>query len=138
MASVNKVILIGNLGRDPVVNQTQSGMTIATLAVATTYKSKDREETEWHQVVFFDKMAEICQKYLRKGSSVFVEGRLKTDKFEKNGQTHYATKVIGASMQMLGGKPKDSNSNDGFETVAKQRPAQPSSSIDNLYEDCPF
>jgi single-strand DNA-binding protein len=110
MASVNKVILIGNLGRDPEMRYMPSGDAIANLRIATTDKFKDRngemqEVTEWHTVAFFGKTAEICGQYLKKGSSVYVEGSLRTRKWQdKDGNDKYSTEVRGDRMQMLGGR----------------------------------
>jgi single-strand DNA-binding protein len=111
MASVNKVIIVGNLGRDPEVRYMPSGDAIANIAVATSYKSKDRntgeqkELTEWHRISFFGRLAEIVAQYLKKGSSIYVEGRLQTRKYtDKDGIERYATDVIAENMQMLGGR----------------------------------
>ena len=111
MASVNKVIIVGNLGRDPEIRYMPSGDAIANIAVATSYKSKDRntgeqkELTEWHRISFFGRLAEIVGQYLKKGSSVYVEGRLQTRKYtDKDGVEKYATDIIAENMQMLGGR----------------------------------
>ena len=111
MASVNKVIIVGNLGRDPEIRYMPSGDAIANIAVATSYKSKDRntgeqkEQTEWHRISFFGRLAEIVGQYLKKGSSVYVEGRLQTRKYtDKDGIERYATDIIAENMQMLGGR----------------------------------
>ncbi len=111
MASVNKVIIVGNLGRDPEVRYMPSGDAIANIAVATSYKSKDRntgeqkETTEWHRISFFGRLAEIVAQYLKKGSSVYVEGRLQTRKYtDKDGIERYATDIVAENMQMLGGR----------------------------------
>jgi single-strand DNA-binding protein len=111
MASVNKVIIVGNLGRDPEIRYMPSGDAIANIAVATSYKSKDRntgeqkEQTEWHRISFFGRLAEIVGQYLKKGSSVYVEGRLQTRKYtDKDGVEKYATDIIAEQMQMLGGR----------------------------------
>jgi single-strand DNA-binding protein len=110
MASVNKVIIIGNLGRDPEMRYMPSGDAIANLRVATTDKYKDRngdmqEATEWHSVAFFGKVAEICGQYLKKGSQVYVEGSLRTRKWQdKDGNDRYTTEIRGDRMQMLGGR----------------------------------
>ncbi|HXD06489.1 MAG TPA: single-stranded DNA-binding protein [Burkholderiaceae bacterium] len=111
MASVNKVILIGNLGRDPEVRYTPSGSAVCNVSLATTrnWKSKDsgekQEETEWHRVVFYDRLAEIAGEYLKKGRPVYVEGRLKTRKWQdKEGKDTYTTEVIAETMQLLGGR----------------------------------
>jgi len=111
MASVNKVIIVGNLGRDPEIRYMPSGDAIANIAVATSYKSKDRnsgeqkELTEWHRISFFGRMAEIVGQYLKKGSSVYVEGRLQTRKYtDKDGVERYSTDIVAENMQMLGGR----------------------------------
>ena len=111
MASVNKVILIGNLGKDPEVRYMPSGKAVANVTLATNESWKDRntgekqERTEWHNVVFYSPLAEIVGQYLRKGSSVFVEGRLQTRKWQdKNGQDRYTTEIIANEMKMLGGR----------------------------------
>ncbi len=106
---VNKVILIGNLGRDPEVRYTAGGAAVANLAIATTDSWKDKqtgekkESTEWHRVVLFGRLGEIAGEYLKKGRSVYIEGRLQTRKYEKEGQTHYSTEIVASDMQMLGG-----------------------------------
>lgn len=110
MASVNKVILIGNLGRDPEIRYLPSGDAVANLRIATTDKFKDRsgeqqEVTEWHSVAFFGKQAEICGQYLKKGSQVYVEGSLRTRKWQdKDGNDRYTTEIRGDRMQMLGSR----------------------------------
>lgn len=112
MASVNKVVLLGRLGRDPETRYASDGGTpICHLAVATSRRYKDRdgnrgEETEWHNVVLFGKTAEIAQQYLQKGSEVYIEGRLHTRSYEKDGVKRYSTEIIGESMQ-LGARPTD-------------------------------
>src|ERR1043165_2171548 len=111
MASVNKVIIVGNLGRDPEVRYTPNGSAVCNVSVATTrtWKNKESgdkaEETEWHRVVFFDRLAEIAGEYLKKGRSVYVEGRLKTRKWtDKDGVEKYTTEIIANDMQMLGSR----------------------------------
>ncbi|MBL0728910.1 single-stranded DNA-binding protein [Piscinibacter sp. HJYY11] len=111
MASINKVILIGNLGRDPEVRYTANGAAICNITIATTRNWKDKnsgdkvEETEWHRVVFYDRLAEIAGEYLKKGRPVYVEGRLKTRKWtDKDGVEKYTTEVIAENMQLLGGR----------------------------------
>ena len=110
MASVNKVILIGNLGRDPEVRYTPSGSAVCNLNLATTRNWKNREsgerqeETEWHRVVLYDRQAEIAGEYLKKGRQVYIEGSLRTDKYtDKDGVERFSTDIIAAEMQMLGG-----------------------------------
>jgi single-strand DNA-binding protein len=111
MASVNKVILIGNLGRDPEVRYAPSGSAICNVTIATSRQWKDKtsgerqEETEWHRVVFYDRLAEIAGEYLKKGRPVYVEGRLKTRKWtDKDGVEKYTTEIVAAEMQLLGGR----------------------------------
>ena len=111
MASVNKVILIGNLGKDPEVRYMPSGSAICNVTIATSRQWKDKtsgerqEETEWHRVVFYDRLAEIAGEYLKKGRPVYVEGRLKTRKWtDKDGVEKYTTEIIADQMQLLGGR----------------------------------
>jgi len=110
MASVNKVILVGNLGRDPEVRYMPEGGAIANVSVATTDTWKDKsgekqERTEWHRVAFFGKLAEIAGEYLKKGSQIYVEGRLQTRKWQdKEGQERYTTEIVADRMQMLGSR----------------------------------
>ncbi|MEJ7139083.1 single-stranded DNA-binding protein [Amphibiibacter pelophylacis] len=111
MASINKVILIGNLGRDPETRSTPSGAMVCNITLATSrqWKSRDsgerQEETEWHRVVMYDKLAEIAGQYLKKGRPVYIEGRLKTRKWQdKEGRDTYTTEIIADQMQMLGGR----------------------------------
>ena len=112
---VNKVILIGRLGNDPDVRYTPAGIAVATISVATNFSTKDkqtgewRDETEWHRVVLFERTAEVAKQYLRKGSQIYIEGRLRTNKWQdKNGMDRYTTEVIARDMQML-----DSRSDGG-------------------------
>lgn len=115
MASVNKVILIGNLGRDPEL-KTTSGGAICRLNIATsrTWKNKageKQEETEWHRVTVFGKQGESCAKYLAKGRSCYVEGRLRTSSYEKNGEKRYSTEIIADTVQFLGGRGESDRGN---------------------------
>ena len=159
MASVNKVILVGNLGRDPDMRYLPSGDAVANLAIATTDKFKDKsgqmvEATEWHRVAFFGRTAEVCGQYLKKGSQVYIEGSLKTRKYtDKDGVEKYATEIRGDRMQMLGGKggggmadmddggysqvaPKAAAAPPANAPAAPQRPA--SSGFDDMEDDIPF
>jgi len=111
MASVNKVIIVGNLGKDPETRYAPSGDAITNITVATTDSWKDKstgekkEATEWHRVVFFGRLAEIAGEYLKKGRSVYVEGRLRTRKWQdKDGQDRYTTEIVADQMQMLGSR----------------------------------
>ena len=106
MASVNKVLIVGHAGRDPEIRYLANGDPIANLAVATSYKPKDKPEVvEWHRISFFGRLAEIVGQYIKKGSLVYVEGRLQTRKYtDKDGVEKYATDIIAEQMQMLGDK----------------------------------
>lgn len=121
MASINKVILIGNLGRDPEVRYTPNGAAVCNVSIATTRNWKDKssgdkvEETEWHRVVFYDRLAEIAGEYLKKGRPVYVEGRLKTRKWQdKDGKDNYTTEVVAEQMQLLGGREGGSGGGGGY------------------------
>ena len=111
MAGVNKVILVGNLGKDPEVRYLDSGVAVANFSLATTesYKNKEGErvnQTEWHNIVLWRGLAEIAEKYLKKGSSVYIEGKIKNRKWEdKDGNTRYNTEILADNMTMLGSKP---------------------------------
>jgi single-strand DNA-binding protein len=113
MASVNKAIILGNLGKDPEVKVLTNGDAVCNFSIATTENWKDKEgnkqeKTEWHNVVMYRKLAEIAGEYLKKGSSVYIEGALQTRKWtNKEGQERYTTEIVANSMQMLGGKPQE-------------------------------
>lgn len=138
MASVNKVILIGNLGRDPELRYTPSGSPVCNVSLATTRNWKDKhsgdrvEETEWHRVVFYDRLAEIAGEYLKKGRPVYVEGRLKTRKWQdKDGKDNYTTEIVAESLQLMGENPaKGSRSRAGDDL--------PPSGGDGLDDDVPY
>ncbi|NGP53293.1 single-stranded DNA-binding protein [Thioalkalivibrio sp. XN8] len=109
---INKVILVGNLGADPESRTTPGGLTVTNFNVATSDRRRDKqsgdwvEETEWHRIVMFDKLAETAREYLRKGSQVYIEGKIQTRKWQdKEGQDRYTTEIIARDMQMLGGRP---------------------------------
>ena len=159
MASINKVILIGNLGRDPELRYTPSGSAVCNVSIATTrnWKNKDSgervEETEWHRVVFYDRLAEIAGEYLKKGRPVYVEGRLKTRKWQdKEGKDNYTTEIVAEQMQMLGSREGGGGMGDeeGYtparrETPAAAKPAgaaKPASaskpSLADMDDDIPF
>ncbi|MFT3954047.1 MAG: single-stranded DNA-binding protein [Piscinibacter sp.] len=163
MASLNKVQIIGNLGRDPEVRYTPNGNAVCNVSVATTrqWKNKDsgerQEETEWHRVVFYDRLAEIAGEYLKKGRSVYVEGRLKTRKWQdKEGKDQYTTEVIATEMQMLGGREgmgggagEERGGDDSYaerpqRSAPAARPAaskpasKPATGFDNMDDDIPF
>jgi single-strand DNA-binding protein len=127
---INKVILVGNLGDDPETKYTQGGMAVTSVRLATTTVRKDREgnnqeKTEWHRVKFFGKLAEIAGEYLRKGSQVYVEGRISYDEFQgQDGQKRYYTDIIVDEMQMLGGRG-DGGGGGGSRGDRPQRSAPP-------------
>ncbi|RIK93738.1 MAG: single-stranded DNA-binding protein [Burkholderiales bacterium] len=132
MASVNKVILVGNLGRDPETRFAPSGSAICNVRIATTRNWKDkasgekREETEWHSVVFYDRLAEIAGEYLKKGRSVYVEGRLKTRKWQdKEGHDRYTTEIIAESMQLLGSRDGGGTAPSDDGGYAREREREP-------------
>jgi len=171
MASVNKVILIGNLGRDPEVRYTPSGSAVCNVTLATTrnWKSKESgekvEETEWHRIVFYDRLAEIAGEYLKKGRSIYVEGRLKTRKWtDKDGAEKYTTEIIAQEMNMLGGREgggggggaEDEGGGGGYsersapqqrsapasrpapQAAARPAPQKSATGFDNMDDDIPF
>lgn len=149
MASVNKVILIGNLGDDPDVRYMPSGDAITNIRLATTDNWKDKngekqERTEWHRVAFFGKLAEIAGQYLKKGSQVYIEGRLQTRKWQdKGGQDRYTTEIIADRMQMLVGRgesqqPGSSDSKPADRPHAGRPAAQKGGDFDNFEDDIPF
>jgi len=116
---INKVILVGNLGNDPDTRSLPNGGTVANISIATSESWKDKntgqqqERTEWHRVVFFNRLAEIVTQYLKKGSSVYIEGALRTRQWDKDGQKHYTTEVVASEMQMLGGRGDGGNMGGG-------------------------
>ena len=118
---INKVILVGNLGADPETRYTPSGTAITTIRIATSESWKDKQtgeqqdRTEWHRVEFFGRLAEIAGEYLKKGGQVYVEGKLRTDEYEKDGVKRYSTDIIADEMQMLGSKGGEGGSSGGGE-----------------------
>ena len=137
MASVNKVILIGNLGRDPETRYTADGAAITNITIATSDRWKDKasgemkESTEWHRVAFFGRLAEIAGEYLKKGRPVYVEGKLRTRKWQdKDGQDRYTTEIIADQMQMLGSREGMGGSAPEFEGGGDEQraPARPQAS----------
>jgi len=128
MAGVNKAILIGNLGRDPEVSYTPSGVAVAKFSIATSEKWKDKnsgemqERTEWHRITAFGRLAEICGEYLSKGKQVYIEGRLQTSSWEKDGITKYMTEIIASEMRMLGGRDTAAAASLSAEAGAPERP----------------
>jgi len=135
MSGVNKVIILGNLGGDPEVRSLESGVKVATLNIATTeyYKDKNGERqghTEWHRVVLWRRLAEVAESYLKKGSQVYIEGRLTTRSYEdQDGKTRYVTEIVGRELNMLGRKGDNEEYNPSNETSKKE-----SSKIENPVE----
>jgi len=160
MASVNKVILVGNCGRDPEIRYLPSGQAVANVSVATSSKRKDKntgetiEDTQWHRVTFYDRLAEIAGEYVKKGRPIYVEGRLKYGKYtDKDGVEKNTVDIIATEMQLLGGREgmggPAGGDDDGAArraappsraTPAAQRPAasKPSTGFDDMDDDIPF
>lgn len=148
---VNKVILVGHLGQDPEVKYMPSGAAVANVSLATTESWKDKtsgekqERTEWHRVVFFARLAEIAGEYLRKGSQVYVEGRLQTRKWQaKDGGDRYTTEVVASDMQMLGGRGGSGGGGNFDNSSSAEAPSAsydntpPSSGSNDFDDDIPF
>lgn len=168
MASINKVILVGNLGQDPEVKYMPSGGAVANISIATTDSWKDKstgekkDKTEWHRVVFFNRLAEIAGEYLRKGSQVYIEGSLRTRKWQnQQGQDQYSTEIVAREMQMLGSRAGGSgdfksspsqgqaqqqgqapsqggSSNQQQPQQQQQQASAPPQNFDNFDDDIPF
>ena len=157
MASINKAIIVGNLGRDPETRYTADGGTAITmLSVATTRRYRNAEgqtvsETEWHRIVLFSRLAEIAKDYLRKGSLVYVEGRIRTRRYQaKDGTDRYTTEIVGETLQLLDRRQSDQQGmDDGFESGPRPNPtparqpadtksAPTSAPLDQSEEDVPF
>ncbi len=141
MSSVNKVILLGRVGRDPELKQMQSGKAVVNISIATTSKRKTQdgyaEDTQWHRITAYDKLAEIIGQYVRKGSLIYIEGMLKYGKFtDKDGNEKHTTDIIAGQMQMLGGKSEGQGGDGGYE---RQRPqAKQQQQFDDMDDDIPF
>jgi single-strand DNA-binding protein len=160
MASVNKVILVGNCGRDPEIRYLPSGQAVANVSLATTSKRKDKnsgelvEETQWHRITFFDRLAEIAGEYVKKGRPIYVEGRLVYRKYtDKDGVEKSATDIIATEMQLLGsregmGAPSDDEAGGQRRAAPPQRPAappqrqpapsKPATGFEDMDDDIPF
>lgn len=140
MRGISKTTIIGRLGQDPEVRYSNSGTAIANLSVATSYKPKNgEEETEWHRVVLFGRTAEVAQQYLKKGSTVYIEGRNRTRKWQDNsGQDRWTTEVLGWDMQMLGDRSEQRPQTQPADHA--QKPAQPETADPNMdgFDDIPF
>jgi single-strand DNA-binding protein len=159
MASVNKVILIGNCGRDPEVRYAPSGAAICNVSIATSTRRKDKasgesiEDTQWHRVTFYDRLAEIAGEYLKKGRPVYVEGRLKYGKYtDKDGIERNTVDIVATEMQLLGGREGGMGGGDDMgggaparsapaqrsAPAAKPAPAKSATSFDDMDDDIPF
>jgi single-strand DNA-binding protein len=158
MASVNKVILVGNLGADPETKYLPSGDAVTNIRIATTDRWKDKasgemkEATEWHRIAFFGRLAQIAGEYLKKGSQVYVEGRIRTRKWQdKDGQDRYSTEIVADQMQMLGarsgsGEPRGEARGEPMSARASAEPKAPASAgaakkpgkFDDMEDDIPF
>ncbi len=144
MASVNKVILVGNLGRDPETRYLPDGSAVSNLNVATTDSWKDKsgekqEKTEWHRVSLFGRLAEIAAEYLKKGSQVYLEGRLQTRKWQdKEGQDRYTTEIVADRLQMLGGRSSGGTEPSSTTNNSKTTNAPPTGGYDDFTDDIPF
>lgn len=140
MKGVNRVTIVGNLGRDAETRYTPGGTAICSFSVATTESWKDKqtgekqERTEWHRIETFGKLAEICGEYLKKGSQVYIEGKLRTDEYEKDGIKRWSTKIIADQMQMLGGKSEGSAQPP--RSTRKQPPTHDEAPVDE--DEIPF
>lgn len=142
---VNKVILVGNLGADPEMRYTQGGTAVANFRLATNERFKDKsgetqERTEWHRVVAFGRLAEICGEYLTKGRQIYIEGRLQTRSWEdQGGQTRYTTEVVAREMKMLGQRGEGPPSGAERPKPSKPRPSEPPEPpLDDYEDDIPF
>ncbi len=150
MAGVNKVILVGNLGADPEVKTLESGTKVASIRLATTERYKDKngtqqENTEWHNVVLWSALADVTERYLKKGSQVYIEGRIKTRKWtDKDGNDRYSTDIVANEMQFLGSPNSGSGSSSGGGQSQSAAPQQNQvnepqpSSLDDIDDDLPF
>ncbi|MBI1287441.1 MAG: single-stranded DNA-binding protein [Flavobacteriales bacterium] len=144
MAGVNKVILIGNLGADPEVRTLESGTKVASIRLATTERYKDKngnqqESTEWHNVVLWRGLADITERYLKKGNSVYIEGRIKTRKWtDKDGNDRYSTDIVADQMTMLGGSGGSSSGGNSSAPAQNQVNEPQASSLDDIDDDLPF
>jgi single-strand DNA-binding protein len=141
---INKVIIVGNLGNDPDSRTTPSGLAVTNISVATSRSWKDKqtgeqkEHTEWHRVVMFDRLGEVAAEYLRKGSQVYIEGRLQTRKWQdKDGNDRYSTEIVASEMQMLGGRASGSApaNYDSPSPSAPSPSAPPSSGGNDVFDD---
>lgn len=142
---VNKVILIGNLGNEPEINYSKNGSAVANVSLATSESWKDKtsgeqhEKTEWHKVVFFNRLAEVVAEYLHKGSKIYIEGKLQTQKWQdKDGQDRYTTNIIASEMQMLDGKGDKPASDGGYKKSSMNSNQKHHDDADKFDDDIPF
>lgn len=142
---VNKAILIGHLGRDPEIRYSPSGVAIANVNIATTESWKDKntgeqqEKTEWHRLVFFGRLAEVVGEYLKKGSQVYIEGRLQTRKWQdKEGNDRWTTEIVANDMQMLGGSGGSKNQDSGYDHASENQDHSGGGGSDDFDDDIPF
>jgi single-strand DNA-binding protein len=147
---INKAIIVGTLGKDPDVKYTAGGSAVVNVTVATNESWKDKntgenvEKTEWHRIVVFGKLAEICAQYLKKGSQVYFEGKIQTRKWQdQSGQDRYTTEIVANEMQMLGGRPDSSGGTADYSSKPQQKPAAKPSQfdeppVDDGFDDIPF
>lgn len=152
MSGVNKVILVGRLGKDPEVRHLESGAAVANFPIATSETYKDRntgerkEVTEWHNIVLWRGLAEVAEKYVKKGDQIYIEGKLRTRSWEKDGVTRYTTEVVGDNMTMLGGKPggeggqpqEQASSSNSPAAINMQDTGQADVTADDASDDLPF
>ena len=142
MSGLNKVMLIGRLGRDPELRYTPNGLAIANFSIATSEEWKDKnsgekkERTEWHRIVVFGKLGELCGEYLAKGRQVYIEGRLQTRSWEKDGVTKYTTEIVASDIQFLGSKDSAGESGSYTNNQAPDIPSPPASETKD--DDIPF
>ena len=142
---VNKVILVGNVGNEPECRTMPNGNSVANISVATSETWKDRntseqqERTEWHRVVFFNRLAEIVEQYVKKGSKLYIEGRLQTRSWEQDGIKRYTTEIVANEMQMLDSRGSTNQEGFGDQATATQTPQQAApANFDNFDDDIPF
>jgi single-strand DNA-binding protein len=142
MPGINKAILVGNLGKDPEMRYTAEGLAVANFNIATSDAWKDKntgekkERTEWHRIVAFGKLGEICGEYLSKGRQVYVEGRLQTRSWEKDGVTRYTTEIVASEVQFLGTREGGNSFKDN--QGQQQRPGPGPSNMEPVDDDIPF
>ena len=141
---INKVIIVGHLGKDPEVRYTSNGGAIANLTIATSEQWTDKqsgqkqEKTEWHRVVMFGKLGEISGEYLKKGSQVYIEGRLQTREWEKDGVKRYTTEIVANDMQMLGGGARTGATESGASLSGQGGAPSPQAATDDYDDDLPY